>query len=94
VLSVFGWLFERCQVREVCTMRSHSGVKRFLGFLMTVDGLLTAIFGRDFVKFVRMGPEDGPYWRFASAFLKIPPWMLRLGGLIEARIGYKMWKGD
>jgi hypothetical protein len=68
--------------------------KRFLGFVIMMDGLLTAIFDHSFIRLVRVGPKNSLVWRVADFFLEIPPWLLRIGALMQARMGYKMWKGE
>lgn len=60
---------------------------RLAGLSMIVDGVLLALFGRQYARLWRMGTEQGGYYRLVQRFVDLPSWLLRLLGLAEVVAG-------
>jgi SAM-dependent methyltransferase len=61
--------------------------RRLIGALLIIDGLLTAILGRPFVKLFRFGPPGSIYRRVMTWWSRRPGWLLRASGVAEAAAG-------
>lgn len=60
---------------------------RLLGLLLLIDGALTFLFGRKFVRLFRIGKATNPFRMLIEKLLVMPPTLLRMGGGAEAVFG-------
>ncbi len=60
---------------------------RVLGVYFLLDGLLTLLFGRSYVRLFRFGPRRSLYRRIIDGLLRLPKGLLRGGGAAEAGLG-------
>lgn len=68
-------------------------MKALLGMIVMLDGIITALWGRTFLRAVRRSVPDF-FHPPIDAFLALPEWMLRGGAIIQARLGYLLVNGD
>ncbi len=62
-------------------------MRRIVGLLLIVDGLLVTLLGRPFVKLFRFGPRGSAYRRLMTWWSRRPAWLLRASGAIQAAAG-------
>lgn len=60
---------------------------RWLGAYFLLDGLLTLIFGRKYVRLFRFGGRESLYRRIITLLLDLPSWQLRGAGAAETVLG-------
>jgi SAM-dependent methyltransferase len=65
---------------------------RLIGTFLLIDGLLTLIFGRRFVRLFRFGPKGSSFRRTIGWLLSWPAWLLRGSGASEAALGVSVLK--
>jgi SAM-dependent methyltransferase len=62
-------------------------LRRLIGVLLILDGLLVVLLGRPFVKLFRFVPRGSAYRRFMTWWSRRPDWLLRASGLVQATAG-------
>jgi SAM-dependent methyltransferase len=55
-----------------------------------VDGVLTVAFGRGWVRLFEVGPEGSSYRQVMRWWRNRPSWLLRVPGLLEAGLGFRV----
>jgi SAM-dependent methyltransferase len=65
----------------------RSGWIRTLGASMAIDGLLSLMLGRKYIRLWRVGPRGSAYRRALNWLLDRPRWFLRTAGAAEAGLG-------
>lgn len=63
---------------------------RGLGAYFLIDGLMTMVFGRTYVRLYRFGSPSNPYREAIERLLDWPAWQLRAAGMGEAFLGAAM----
>jgi SAM-dependent methyltransferase len=62
-------------------------LRRWIGVLLILDGLLVVILGRPFVKLFCFGPRRSAYRQFWTWWSRRPGWLLRASGVVQAAAG-------
>jgi hypothetical protein len=73
-------------------MRRQS-LRRIVIFVLIGDGLLTVVFGRGYVAWLR---DVGPGWvrPLTRIFLAVPEWLLRFGASLQIVLAVRMASGS